>query len=298
MTVSVLFSSGVMKMTKNDRDELNALANEYYIAKNQNNGNDEKRLYRELLFKINIVLGDMIYNSENSNARIEAIDKGIDVSIRDYVPGKGKVFTSYLYEQIKFKGMDEGKRERKRVPSDDESDIIVNIPDNADVSEAAGSDYIRSEIRIKLPTLITRFYEHNGSGKYSEIRHSYFKIFYTENIICLIASTNSTEGFNKAEAYECSDQELVRFVSFSNYISLDDLVYLKLKKRSDVLPDNSEDGLVIDLMAKEPKFQNDVIIEYRFVSKLDKKRVSSPNITQYRNRYENDCKRFFEYLKS
>lgn len=284
-------------MRNKERAELNELAIEYYNAKKLNNAADEKRLRRELFLKINLALADMIYSSQNNNTTIQAIDKGIEVAIRDYDPGKGKVFTSYLYSQIQYKKKDETKRDDKCVYSDDENDIIGNAPDRADISETIESDYIKYEVDMKLPTLITRFYEHNGKGVRAKNRYSYYRIFYTEHIILLVASAKSTEGFNKTEAYECSDQELVRFVSYSDYTSLDDLVYLKLKKRSEVLPGNSDDKLVMDLMEKKPHFQSDVIIEYRYVSKLDNKRVAEQTILSHKKKYKADFRALFGYLR-
>lgn len=134
-----------------------------------------------------------------------------------------------------------------------------------------------------LLSIITLFLSHKNSKQSNPTRRSYFRIFYTENIINLINEYCTTDFIsNTAEAYECSDKDFVRFVSFSDYKNIDDILSLRFKKFSDIMNDFKEDKLI----CSKPSFENIVIQKYRFRYGLDKKEVSSANISIQRNNYE------------
>jgi hypothetical protein len=92
---------------------------------------------------------------------------------------------------------------------------------------------------------------------------------------------------NKAEAYECSDGELVRFVSFSEYANIDDILKIRFKKYSDIMDDYNEDKRI------SVPFENVVICKYRYKAGLDAKEVSSANISIQKENY----KKFIDEIK-
>lgn len=128
---------------------------------------------------------------------------------------------------------------------------------------------------------INLFLSHKNSKQSNPTRRSYFRIFYTEKIINLINDYCTTDFIsNTAEAYECSDKDFVRFVSFSDYKNIDDILMLRFKKFSDIMDDFKEDKLICT------PFENIVVQKYRFRYGLDEKEVSSANITIQRKHFE------------
>lgn len=128
---------------------------------------------------------------------------------------------------------------------------------------------------------ITLFLSHKNSKQSNPTRRSYFRIFYTETIIGLIQEFCTTDFIsNTAEAYDCSDKKLVRFVAFSDYKNIDDILNIRFKKFSDIMDDFKEDKPICT------PFENIVVQKYRFQHGMDEKEVSSANISIQRKYYE------------
>lgn len=160
------------------------------------------------------------------------------------------------------------------------SPILDDIPDK--INSDPDKEYEEKElIEMKIGDLIAKinlFLTHKNSKQANPTRRSYFKIFYTDRIIRLIRDFCRTDIFpNTAEAYECSDKDLVRFVSFSEYSKLDDILTLRFKKFSDIMDDYKNDKLICTPL------ENIVIRKYRVKSGLDEKEVSDANISIQRD---------------
>ena len=279
-------------MKNNKKDEINALAEDYYNAKVVKS-NDEKRLYKELLFLVYIAFSKIIFEDKTDP---EIYDKAIDYSIDTFDPHHGKSFTSYLYMNTKYKGLDIIKK-NKRIIQDSDGKSIENLPDEEDVSDNFEKEFKIEEVRKRLPYVVIKFYSHNKGKSASEVRLSYFRIFVTENIMEIIIESNNIDGFNNDEAYECTDKEFVRFITVLDYLSLQDLKDLnkpnQFKKISDIFPEDKKSS---DNPVKVP-CENRVIAEYRYASKLDASRTSDSNVSQQRKHYKKALAVLFEDLK-
>ncbi len=280
-------------MKYNKKDEINALAIDYYNAK-QAKSNDEKRLYKELLFLVYIAFSKIIFEDKTDP---EIYEKAIDYSIDTFNPHRGKSFTSYLFMNTNYKYLDANKNNKKFIQNDDGIFIIENLPDEEDVTDNIEKKFNIEEVRKRLPYVVIKFYSHNKGKSASEVRLSYFRIFVTENIIEIIIESDNIDGFNHDEAYECTDKEFVRFITVLDYLSFKDLKVLnkpnQFKKMSDIFP---EDKKSYDIPVKVP-CENRVIAEYRYASKLDTIRTSDSNVSQQRKHYKEALAVLFEDLK-
>lgn len=169
------------------------------------------------------------------------------------------------------------------IPIDSLDDIEKNVEASSyeELIEKTERNLSRITVRERLPFVVLSFYEHNKGKSASEKRLSYFKIFVTETMIDIITESRNIDHFNKNEAYECSDRDYVRFISYSKYENLEDLLRLKFKRFSDVIEDYSGEDRVLEVPC-----ENKVIIEYRFKNGLDEERTSEPNVTQQKNKYK------------
>ena len=310
-------------------DYVNELAVEYYYAKKKNDKPAELRASSEMMRCITkpCVKKDMVsspYKKTISKIirygllteKDDIINEALFMSMTKYKPvhtdenGENKEYMFFPY-YMKALAMCCNEKLRKKKdkecyesisldydPSENETGehntyVFIELDDKkANIEENIKTNERCYEIAVKFTAVITKFYEHNNTGVYAKIRLSYFRIFYTEHLIVLI-SKGFIKSLNKTEAYECSDQELVRFVSFSDYKSLDDLVYLKFKKISDIFPEDKKSS---DNPVKVP-CENRVIADYRSASKLDASRTSDSNVSQQRKHYKKALAVLFEDLK-
>ena len=148
------------------------------------------------------------------------------------------------------------------------------------------------ELKSKLSSVIINFYKHNIGKAANEKRLSYYRIFFTEDIITLISESGHTKHFNKAETYESTDGGYVRFISFSGYDKLDDLLSLRYKKNSDVFENYSGEDKELSVPCEA-----DVIVEYRFRSGLDKKRVTRSAVSQQKSSYTEQLRQIMNDLR-
>lgn len=167
-------------------------------------------------------------------------------------------------------------------PLEDDSMPVHQIADEKeDLAETSEKNELRRAVRIRLPSVVLGFYSHNKGKSASEIRLSYFRIFASESIIESILESSDTEYFNKTEAYDCTDKDFVRYISYSDYCCLDDIINIRFKKLSEVLSDfNGEDEQLY------VPCENRVISEYRFVSKLDQTRKTIQAVFDQRSHYK------------
>ena len=143
-----------------------------------------------------------------------------------------------------------------------------------------------SNIETSLLSMVINFYKHNKGKSANETRYSYFRIFFTEKLIILLDECGINKSMNERECYENSDKDLVRFVSFSEYKELKDLLSLDFKKFSDVIDGYKDDSKLICV-----PFENEIIAEYRYKNALDKAKVSLSNVSQQRTVFEEQLRR-------
>lgn len=306
-------------------DYVNTLAVEYYQARKNKNKLSELKASTELMRCITKNTDSSPYKKTISKInrygllqeKEDIVNEALFMSMTKYKPvltdenGETKEYPFFPYymkalvfccnEKLR-KNKDKACHESISLdydPSENETgehntEVFAKLADEkADLEESCKSNERKQEILVRIPTVITKFFEHNGTGEYARKRLSYFRIFYTERLLVVISELGCTSGLNKSETYECSDQELVRFVSFSDYISLDDLICLKFKKRSEVLPDCNDDNPVLEIKSELSKIQDDVIVEYRYKAKFDQSRKKVQNISEQRKYFRKYLKKIF-----
>lgn len=194
--------------------------------------------------------------------------KGADT---DSVTGK-KIPQPIIYRENTIVKDDEGN----------ESDTICNIPSDENIEESFAENERKNEIRIKLISLCTCFFISKKGKSANKTRYEYYRIFTTNIIVCDIRDTSDCNIYNRQEVMQVIDGDYIRFMAFTDFKNPEDILTMKMKKYSDIF-ENGSNGLL--------KFDNEakVIIEYRFQSGLDSKRVSASAVSQQLDRFREDC---------
>ncbi|WP_024861863.1 hypothetical protein [Ruminococcus flavefaciens] len=187
---------------------------------------------------------------------------------------------TYNSEEVTNEGNEKKWKKREEFGDDIKGFDTDNYEDTDDSYANFEIMYI---VRTRLPSVIINFYKHNIGKAANEKRLSYYRIFFTEDIITLISESGHTKYFNKSETYECSDKNYVKFISYSKYDKLEDILSLRYKKYSDVFENYSGNDKELKVPCEEK-----VISEYRFRSGLDKKKkpVSKEAVSQQKGFYK------------
>ncbi len=284
----------------NENDRINELAIAYYNAKSNNDSNEKKRLFWELYTECSKKYKNIVWNDTPESY---IYNDAIEYSIDKYDPQneKSASFTTFLYQNIRFKSLDQKKKDKRLEYEQNSNEIIAllngeELQDEkklkpseenkrrlsedqfAEKENSENEDLLKQQMSIK----IVQFLSHK---KTTPTRLSYYRIFITERIISIIAEFDDTSFFNKVEAYDCSDKEFVRFISMLDYHTLDELIDISFKTISNVLPDYEGEDKEIKIPC-----DNRVVVEYRYVSSLDKKRVSTANVSEFRTHFDKDIR--------
>lgn len=145
-----------------------------------------------------------------------------------------------------------------------------------------GNDAI-AEMRVKLISVYTLFFERKKGKSANETKHEYYRIFVTESLIQDIRENNSLGTYNSQEIMQVADGGFVRFVAFTDFTKAQDIITMEIKKYSDIFENGEETELKLNHEAR-------VIIEYRFVNGFDKKRVSAAAVSQQLGSFKEDLK--------
>lgn len=174
-------------------------------------------------------------------------------------------------------------RENTIVKDDEgnESDTIYNIPSSENIEERFIDKETEKEIRIKLISLCTRFFITQKGRTANKTRYEYYRIFTTNIIVCDIRDTADCNIYNRQEAMQVIDGNYIRFMAFTDFSQLEDILTMKIKKYSDIFENGSNEILKFEYNQK-------VIIEYRFQSGLDPKRVAYANVSQRWKSFKED----------
>lgn len=164
---------------------------------------------------------------------------------------------------------------------DNEVDIYETMPDKDDDYKKIDQEKNLNEVRNKLLTVCTLFYQRKKGKGANETKYSYYRIFLTESIVNDIRNEDKTDMYNGQEVMQIIDDSYVRFVAFTDLKELKDILFMRMKRYSEVL--NNGDDRVIKLN-HEPR----IIIEYRYVSGIDEKRVKEANVSQQYKAYLQD----------
>ncbi len=291
----------------------NQLAAEFCEAKKCGNTAQKNiawaKLYRLLMGNdgsnpVNDILNSKInkYKAHNSNLSDFIVD-----NIMKYDYDRNNNFCAFLYQNFEYylkdytkkeyvsrtnKQTGEKEKEFRNITRYDENgepvfDNIENLISNPETESAEKEK--AAAVRISLLSVITQFYSHNKGKSANSQRLSYFRIFFTENLIILIQDTNSLKGFNRTEAYSNSDQSFVRFISRSDYDKIEDLLTLDFKFYSEIMKACEKEDKQISLPC-----ENIVIQQYRYQNGMDEKEVSLSNITQQRKKYAEALKEILQ----
>lgn len=278
------------KIAQMTEEEINEIAYKYWKAKSVNDKNEIKN-YMASLYMISI-------NSSVLNRKMkkilaswglyekEATDEKIDYfndMLRYFNWDKNNNFIAFMLGYLpKY----EAKKKKKQLDEPIES-IYKSSGDEDDEIEELGRDesYLKEEklqyIRSRFPSLISNFYKHNSAKTATKARYDYFRVFSTEKIIEMIKESQNIRYFNKAEAYESTDKEFVRFIANTSYEKIDDILSMKFKNFSDVLEKYDQEDKEIDVPCDA-----NIISEYFYKSGKSEKRPSGANISQFRTKYE------------
>lgn len=140
-----------------------------------------------------------------------------------------------------------------------------------------------SDMRVKLISVYTLFFERKKGKAANQTKHEYYRIFVTESLIQDIRENNSLGTYNSQEIMQVADGGFVRFVAFTDFIKAEDIITMEIKKYSDIFENGEETELKLNHEAR-------VIIEYRFVNGFDKKRVSAAAVSQQLRSFKEDMK--------
>ncbi len=277
--------------------EINETARKFYEAKISNDINEAGHYFSKL-YRI---------ATENSclNRKLRSVLAGWEISeydaevfiseyfckqAKNYDYTKNDNFVAFLLEFIWQSLNKKRKNDSKKPPSisldeyltDDDGNINSNALEKLGAENPFEEDETVIKVRSRLPALITCFYKHNKGKQASKTRYDYFRIFNTENIIECINSSGNTKYFNKAETYESTDRDFVRFITNSSYEKLDDLLSFEFKRFSEVLEDYTYEDKEITIPC-----EGKIISEYCYKSGKSEKRPTKENISQFRKKYEN-----------
>ncbi len=164
---------------------------------------------------------------------------------------------------------------------DDSNSITFNIPTEEPAYEKNDDEI--AEMRVKLISTYTLFYERKKGKAANETKHEYYRIFVTEALINDVREHNSLVTYNKQEIMQVTDGGFVRFVAFTKFEKAEDFITMKIKRYSDIFENGEKKELKLDHEAR-------VIIEYRFVNGFDKKRVSAAAVSQQLSSFKEDMR--------
>lgn len=289
--------AGIIKLTE---AEIDALAAKYSEAVTSGN-NSERKFYISELFRI--VTGNSILNrklkAQFSAFRVPASDKDMIISdyfcdnIKYYDVEKNNSFTAFMLCFFKQYIIKVNRKNRYTDSIEDLADEDDNtsavIPDASDPHNAAE---LKLELCARIPSLILGFYQHISSKAATKARFFYFRIFNTEEIAKLIDIIGTSKYFNKNEAYESTDKEYIKFISYSDYTQLDDLLILRYKHIADVIEDYPDKQKLIEMPCG-----NKIIAEYLYASGNAINRPTDQNISAFRTKYDEYLKACFIDLK-
>lgn len=273
-------------------DEINEYAHKYWKAK-KSDDKSEIDYYKIILYSICISSSILNKKLKSKLAGFEIYDNDADDEIADYFDyqlkyfnyEKNDNFVAYMMTWLSKYESKKIKKEKERNEKQDENQGV----DNPFINEMK-----RAEIRSRLPMLILNFYKHNSAKKATKARYEYFRVFNTENIIDFIKDSSNTRYFNESEAYESTDKDFVRFIAFTPYKKLGDIIAAEFKMFSDVLEhyDFKDKQIYIPCDSK-------IISEYFYKSLKYENRPSDANISQFRKKYKEYFREIWtEYEKS
>lgn len=290
-------------------DEINEIAKKYSDAKNSGDKNAVKHYYTELFritienTELNNKLKSQIYMNTMKNKLKNDIDFIISgyamKQIKYYHTEKNDNFSAYI---LKFFKQYLGKLAVKELKNGDYAESIEDMTTEEDGSinekklkEVGSNEFCNDEerallIRQRIPTLITNFYKHTSKKEATKARYNYFRIFNTESIASLIYQSGNTRYFNKTEAYESTDKDYIKFISYSDYEKLDDLIFLKFKRYTDIFDNYPDAEKTIEKLPCEQK----IVAEYLYKSGLGEKRPEVQSVSDFYNKYLKYCRGFFE----
>lgn len=277
------------KNSQPDKKRIDILGKEYYYAENETGK-------KTLFFKL---YGEIIKPENSIYRKLCSLIKKADIStdsvydwIEDILPkynyeNDDSIYT-FLIVMFKYKIMDVRKKGKDISINEknDEGKEIEVASDEKNPEEIFVAEELVSNIETSLLSVVINFYKHNKGKSANETRYSYFRIFFTEKLIILLDECGINKYMNERECYENSDKDLVRFVSFSEYKELKDLLSLDFKKFSDVIDGYKDDSKLICV-----PFENEIIAEYRYKNALDKAKVSLSNVSQQRTVFEEQLRR-------
>lgn len=290
-----------------EQDRINKLAKEFYDAKFESNKSKRDiawaELYRIIVYSKDSITHRTLVNYLKKYKSDETkLSDLFNSLLMDYNPEKNIKFCSYLNIYFNYKLLDEVKKDyiRRKDPKTGETKIIpriqeqsaedsdLDIGDTGKFQPSPDEEFEKDrteknatkQMAIVLMSMIVQFHVHSKGIRDNKQRLSYFRIFFTENLISLIQETGKTVNFNKTEAYDCSDRSFVRFISYTEYKSIDDLAWLKFKRYSEVL-----EGFKLEDKEISVPCEGKIIQSYRFKTGLDKRKVSESNISQFREKY-------------
>lgn len=286
-----------------EQEFINELARKYFEAKNNKNSGQMKKIKDDIFLRI---------FSENKGNIKTYLDLYCKRKLKNYTNNSFlDFFSGFLYEKnyldkydytinpnftaqfikdFKYYILNTLRKENdihilnNNITDDDENEINIfdNISDNENIEENLAEKEIKNEIRIKLISLCTRFFISKKGKSANKTRYEYYRIFTTNIIVCDIRDTSDCNIYNRQEAMQVIDGDYIRFMAFTDFSQLEDILTMKIKKYSDIFENGSNELLKFDNEAK-------VIIEYRFQSGLDLKRVSAPAVSQQLNKFREDC---------
>lgn len=137
----------------------------------------------------------------------------------------------------------------------------------------------------KLPLMVLRFYDVKKGKKANKTKYFYYCIF-TTGLMAELIQTYGTELFNRQEAVQVINGDYIRFIAFTDYEKLEDILIMKIKTYKDIgVPDCEGE----DVENKKIKLSYDprAIREYRFRTGLDKERMKQiSKISEQHTEYE------------
>lgn len=299
-----------------DQKELNMLAKQYCEYRKAGNSGQMKAVRNQIWIKIfkkgnGNAVADSLYSKCMGKFRFDEYDasyiiqgtflKIIEEEKYDY--DKNDNFTAYMEEQVFYECSKRKRKEYITRKGSSEDDKIPRYVDTYkynedgelyDCMESIGGvecfhdktdkDNVRA-MRVKLVSCVAKFEEKRSKKEANPTRLSYFKIFVTEAITNDINEFGNYNVYNTNELFDVMDGNYVRFFAFTDFVSADDLIDIKMKKYSDILENGEEKEIKLNM---EPR----VIIAYRVKSGLDKKAVNPSNVSQQKESF----KSFMRYL--
>lgn len=158
---------------------------------------------------------------------------------------------------------------------------IWRIPDDINIEKENESNEKANELRIKLVSVIARFFETRKGKSANPTRYEYYRIFCTNSVATDIRNECSCKMYNCQELMQVLDGCYIRFMAHTDFEKPEDIISMKMKKYSDIFEDGDDRVL-------EFRYEGRVIIEYRFKNNFDSKRVSAAAVSQQWAQFKKD----------